>query len=248
MMYWYLLLSLGIVVLLIYISPLFYPKRNTLPVLLFSKIGKPFATSKDTGAWLAPARLERLFQYFKKQNFRTLLPQEISPATHPAKAVLLCFTGGYQSFYTHVFPLLEKYDLHATVCLPVALLGKYDAWEAQGPWQPLLTLEQLHILHKSGRVAFAVQGLDGTLSQDPIWSYQEAKHRLETIYHLPASAAFIPQDLKESEVPLSLVKLYPFLITPKKMQQASSFQSTLVLAVRRYTSLLRLMWKLNRSN
>ena len=91
MIYLYLFIALLLVGLIIYISPLLSPKRSTLPILLFSKIGKPFPASKDAAVWLSEKRLERLFIQLQKRHFNTVLPADILSGSLPKKSVCLCF-------------------------------------------------------------------------------------------------------------------------------------------------------------
>ena len=234
MMYLYLFITLLLVGLIVYIFPLLAPKRSTLPILLFSKIGKPFPASKDAAVWLSEKRLERLFTQLQKRQFNTVLPADIVLGQLPKKAICLCFSGGYQSFYTLVFPLLQKYQFKALVCLPVAHLGQYDAWEKEGPWQSLLTTEQLQQLKQSGLVAFAVQAESNEQASDLIWQYQEYKSRLENIYQLPVQTAFVKVVLNEQDHQ-TLAATYPLLITAQH-----------ALPVAQRTNLQRLLWKLSK--
>lgn len=63
---------------------------------------------------------ESHFAWLKQQGYRVVSVQDVLDAADgkrslPAKAVLLTFDDGYQSFYTKVFPLLKKYNYPATV-------------------------------------------------------------------------------------------------------------------------------------
>lgn len=47
-----------------------------------------------------------------------------SAAQRAEKAVVLTFDDGYRDFYTHAFPILNKYGFTATVFLPTAYIGE----------------------------------------------------------------------------------------------------------------------------
>ena len=118
--------------------------------------------------------------------------------------------------------------------MPVAHLGQYDAWEKEGPWQPLLTTEQLQQLKQSGLVAFAVQAHSTDPTNDLIWQYKEYKSRLENIYQLSVQTAFVKVVLNEQDHQ-TLAATYPLLITAQH-----------ALPVAQRTNLQRLLWKLSK--
>lgn len=129
--------------------------------LAYEKIGEPPPHSLLKKEWTNPARLERVLQMFARRGFKTVLPGELSRGRLPAKPILLAFMGGYQSFYTDVFPLLQKYNAKACVFLAQEYIGTYNAWQNpyEEPWQNLLTETQLKILQKSGLVEFGALDL-----------------------------------------------------------------------------------------
>ncbi len=215
--------------LLLGICLYFFLRRrpHVLLVLSFEKIGTPPSSSHVKKAWLSPAGLEKIFQQLKKQGY-TPLPSTPPTTTgpYPAKPVLLAFMGGYQSFFTEVFPLLQKYNFPACVFLPVNRLGTYNAWQDphSEPWQNLLTELQIKTLAASGLVAFGPLGLDGKdislfPTQEATHQVQESLFRLKTQLGLsPAGFAFWPAkkwNQKTAEALLSGYENLPIL-TPEK--------------------------------
>lgn len=110
------------------------------------------------------AHLESHFAWLKKSGFRVVSFEQILNAAKggpalPDKAILLTFDDGYESFYTRVFPLLQKYRYPAVV----ALVG---SWMEGGDHQDrpanktLLTWKQVRELMQSGLVEVASHSYD----------------------------------------------------------------------------------------
>lgn len=254
MMYIYLALFC-VLVLILWLAPLFKPVRPSLPVLWFPHVGVPLAYAKHKNAYLSYKRLEKLLARLVRKQFTAILPSQVKDGKLPANPVLLVFDGGYQTFYTHVFPLLEKYNLRAAVTIPVGLIGQYDAWNPNGPWQNLLTAEQIQTLHKSKRVEFISAGLDhndlNSLPEEKaIWQLQESKFRFTRMYHLPLGAYFFNAvALSNPAVLLAAKQTYSLLFNPAVGNNCWPVDAAAVLRVfplKKYTFLSRLCWKLRR--
>lgn len=180
----------------------FFKYRAARALLVFScgKIGRAPTNSRLKNEWISPRRLEQTFAALAKRGFISLFPEEIVFPRLPAKPVLLAFMGGYQSFYTEVFPLLQKYNLKACVFLTQEYAGTFNAWQNpyKEAWQNLLTEKQIKELSKSGRVRFGALGLkaeDLTLlsPQEARFSAQENIFRLKKQLGLKTEAfAFWP--------------------------------------------------------
>ncbi|GAB2024612.1 polysaccharide deacetylase family protein [Lactovum odontotermitis] len=88
---------------------------NKLPTMMYHNI------SPDTpnGNYVSPENLESAMQQLKQNDIYTVSSSEayqiLTTKTKPAdKLIWLTFDDGYQDFYDHVFPLLKKYNMHAT--------------------------------------------------------------------------------------------------------------------------------------
>ncbi|HAR20883.1 MAG TPA: hypothetical protein DCR46_09475 [Cytophagales bacterium] len=60
----------------------------------------------------------------------------------PPKSVLLTFDDGYQNNYDYLLPLLKKYQIKATIFLPVRFIGKTNVWD-QGN-EPIMDYDKLN--------------------------------------------------------------------------------------------------------
>jgi len=187
------LLSLLLAGLLVY-AIAFKKYPPALYVLTYQKVGVAPKNSRLKNTWTTPTRLEKDFQFLQRCGFHTLHPKELGKLA--TKPVLLAFIGGYQTFFTEVFPLLKKYNLKACIFLTPDTIGTYNRWQNPHtePWQNILTAQQLEILARSPLVSFGTLGLtensapsfDITLTQNTL---EESIARFERLYKLPVSAA-----------------------------------------------------------
>ncbi|MFC1657053.1 polysaccharide deacetylase family protein [Candidatus Moduliflexota bacterium] len=72
-------------------------------------------------------------------------------AEQPSNVAAITFDDGYANFAEYALPLLEKYDLHATVFVPSAKVGSYNDWDEGSEdfvKMPLLGWEDLRALPK----------------------------------------------------------------------------------------------------
>ncbi len=170
-----------------------------LPVLAYQKIGRAPKNSHLKNEWNSPHSLEKMLTWLLKHNYTFITPLDLQKEL-PQKPVLLAFIGGYQSFYTDVFPLLQKYKICATLFVAVETLGTYNHWQNphKEPWQNIITEKQLKEVSKSKFVQIGTLGLDGhnLLADAPTAAQQnllESIYRLETLHKIsPCSAAFWP--------------------------------------------------------
>lgn len=187
-------------ILLLLLFPFWKPKKQAVSVLLFSKAGTPFKRSKLKREWVSRPQFEKLLRWLKKHKVTTVTAAELAKKRNDAgRTVLLAFSGGFQSFYTEIFPLLQAYKMKASVFLPVQRIGQYNAWQnpQQEPWQNLLTAAQIAQMYKSELVDFNSAALDyadfNKLDADTaIWQAKESKLRLKNLYKLDAAALHYP--------------------------------------------------------
>ena len=170
-----------------------------LPVLAFQKIGRAPKNSRLKSEWTSPRQLAQILTGLVKHGYTFITPADLQNKL-PAKPVLLAFIGGYQSFYTDVFPLLQKHKICATLFVAVQTLGTYNSWQNphKEPWQNIVTEKQLKEMIKSKLVQIGTLGLDGhnLLEKDSAAAQQtllESIYRLEKLHKIaPCAVAFWP--------------------------------------------------------
>ena len=170
-----------------------------LPVLAYQKIGRAPQNSHLKEEWTSTRQLEKMLPWLIKRGYTFITPADLQKEL-PAKPIMLAFIGGYQSFYTDVFPLLQQHKICATLFVAADTLGSYNSWQDpyQEPWQNILTEKQLQEIYKSKLVQIGTLGLDGhnLLKDAPTFAQQtilESIHRLKMLYKIDACAvAFWP--------------------------------------------------------
>lgn len=170
-----------------------------LPVLAYQKIGRAPKNSHLKKEWASPLQLEKTLTWLVKSGYTFITPFDLQKKL-PAKPILLAFIGGYQSFYTDVFPLLKAHKICATLFVAVDTLGTYNSWQNpyEEPWQNIVTEKQLKEMSKSKLVQIGTLGLDGhnLLTDDPTVAQQtilESIYRFETLHKMsPCAVAFWP--------------------------------------------------------
>ena len=107
--------------------------------------------------------LEEQLAWLKKNGYNIVGVQNVLDAaagkdTLPDKSVLLTFDDGYESFYTHVFPILKKHHYSATVSLVGAWMdGNLATYNGT---KPLLNWNQVREMVQSGLVEIGSHSYD----------------------------------------------------------------------------------------
>ncbi|WP_428054326.1 polysaccharide deacetylase family protein [Candidatus Avelusimicrobium stercoris] len=199
-------LALGLVILAGILTGIaLYRKPNALFILAYEKIGKAPQNSRLKNEWITVKQLKKTLLWLRAHGFTPINAGRLTAsATRPPKPVLLVFMGGYKSFLTDIFPLLQDSQTPATLFLPTNTTGTYNKWQNphQEPWQNLLTEKELKTLAKSGLISFGALALNGEdLSALPTdqaaYLAQESVFRLHTQLGLKAEGfAFYPAEKK----------------------------------------------------
>lgn len=167
---------------------------RALLVLCYEKVGRAPKNSRLKKEWTSAKAVERTLKTLAKRGFTTVVPKDLNGKKQPAKPVLLAFMGGYQSFYTDVFPLLQKYNAKACIFLAQEYTGAYNAWQNpySEPWQNTLTKKQLKELADSGLVSFGAIDLKARdITRLPA---EEARFGLEeNLFRLKEQLGLTPQ-------------------------------------------------------
>jgi peptidoglycan/xylan/chitin deacetylase (PgdA/CDA1 family) len=105
-----------------------------------------------------PDRFQWQMEWLHDHGYESITLSEISRCmaagqNFPERSVALTFDDGYQSLYTEVFPVLQKYGFSATVFLVAGFCGKDNDWPGQPsmiPRMKLLTWEQIDEMARFG--------------------------------------------------------------------------------------------------
>ena len=108
------------------------------PVLLYHKIDRPTPDVKVHGAYTSPRRFERQMSYLKRKGFTfytaSAMTDFYSDHGHfPEKGVCITLDDGWKDNYTCAFPILQKFEIPATIFLVPACVGRVtDLVTAEG--------------------------------------------------------------------------------------------------------------------
>ncbi len=138
------------------VIPQNYGKSITVPVLYYHYIGNnpnPADTLRDSLS-ITPDRFEAEMAYLSQNGYNTITPDslyaDLKAGTSPGHAVLLTFDDGYIDFYINAFPILRRYNIHATVFIPTGLVG--------GSYY--LTWDQIKEMDSSGLITFEAHSVN----------------------------------------------------------------------------------------
>lgn len=109
-----------------------------IPILTYHYIGNnpnPLDKIRDNLS-VSPNEFEVQMKYIAENGFNTTSLDTMyasleGKATLPAKSIILTFDDGYIDFYVNAFPILRRFNLHATAFIPTALInqGYYMSWD-----------------------------------------------------------------------------------------------------------------------
>lgn len=113
----------------------------------------------------SPQVLEDDMKYLKKNGYTTVFVEELINFVHcgselPPKPVILTFDDGFYNNLTYVLPLLEKYDMKATVSIVGSYSEKAESESLRSSRYSYLNSEDISALFNSGKVEIANHSYD----------------------------------------------------------------------------------------
>lgn len=102
-----------------------------LPIIMYHEVN-----SKGLGKYIiSPQEFEEDIIYLKKEGYTTiniedLIAFEYNNIKLPEKPIMLTFDDGYSSSYTHILPILKKYDCK----IVVSIVGEYVDKSTKGTY------------------------------------------------------------------------------------------------------------------
>lgn len=116
-------LMLSVVVCCIFVfteDPPELEQTGPLPILMYHDVTD--GPTSDNPMVVTTEKLEGDLCWLKENGYHTILPQELTAGEPlPEKPVMITFDDGYVSNYRLLFPLLQKYQMKAAICLIVSL-------------------------------------------------------------------------------------------------------------------------------
>ncbi len=142
--------------------------KNALRILCYhdirDRLRQSFETSPNSAA-VSTTDLVEHFEWLKTNGYKVVSLEQMLQARQgglelPAKAILLTFDDGYESFYSRVYPLLKAYQYPAVMALVEQFMtadatGKVTYDSKLAPRENFLNWDQVREMAKSGLVEFA---------------------------------------------------------------------------------------------
>ena len=126
-----------------------------LPVLMYHSVRR----GPESDYAVTPDTLEADFLTLLSFGWETVSPEQLIRFVRdgmplPEKPVLLTFDDGFYNSLSYVLPLLEKYDLCATVNVVGSFTTELAEADSHQPAYSYLTADDLRKLQQSGRISF----------------------------------------------------------------------------------------------
>ena len=118
---------------------LFVPPVKGISILMYHQV-KP---SINTRLCITPEKLEAQFLHLINNGYSCIRLEEMMDVTRifPKNSFVLTFDDAYVNNLDYLYPLLMKYNLHATIMLPVKFLGMENEWD--GSDEKIMNVDQL---------------------------------------------------------------------------------------------------------
>ena len=182
---------------------LLVPPKKGLPILMYHKV----AETRADGLTIPAERLAEQFRYIRDKGYQTIFFRELALLVKtgqplPAKTLIITFDDAYGSFYTDALPLLEKYNLKATVFVPLAYMGKKNAWDHGN--DPIMSAEVLKEIQK------------GTLVEIGLHSFVHRNYKDMMVEDMREDLLNCTATLTDCNLTFVRVLAYPYGGYPKK--------------------------------
>ena len=181
---------------LIYQDAVIDTLKREMPILMYHRFISDASEKGIHGTWIPVEMFEKHLKLIKRLGFETLTFKDIAEKgfiyrlTPGKKFLMITADDGYRDNLTRMLPLLEQYDMKATVY--VVSNETHNRWDADHPTNPdtkvpLLTEDEIRALEASGRVEIGGH----TLSHAKLDEVPEAEQRREIIENKQALEAIL---------------------------------------------------------
>lgn len=172
------------------------PLGERASILSYHNIGldKAFFT-------VSPSNLQKQVDYLVGNNFSivslTQLVEKVRSNQSIGNSIVLTFNDGYESVYTHVFPLLKKHNLPASVFLGVEYIDTTVQTSDNFSFKTL-SMSQIREMLASGLVEFFPQtqhrvALDSVAYEGAAMKIDQARAELESVVQKDARVFSFPK-------------------------------------------------------
>ncbi len=97
------------------------PKGYTVPVLMYHAVSDD--VWGDEAMFVSPSVMEEHLRYLSENGFDPIFFEDLPHVGQYDKPVILTFDDGYICNYTNLYPLLQKYQMKATISIVTSSIG-----------------------------------------------------------------------------------------------------------------------------
>ena len=183
-----------------------------LPIVMYHSI----RTGPESDYAITPETLESDLQYLKAHGYQSVSPEEIiayvqTNAALPEHPILLTFDDGFYNNLSYALPLLERYDMCATINV-VGTFTQYNAvQDSHIPAYSYLTVDDLSELLASRRITLG-NHTNAMHHQSPRQGCRILPEETESLYHdrLYADLSYLQAFLTQQLHITPIVFAYPY--------------------------------------
>ena len=179
-----------------------FNRQNGVRVLLYHSItNSPVADALTT----SPEDFERQISSLKKAGYAFIsLVEWLNQSTeskHSSKTIAITFDDGYTDQHDFAYPVLQAYQIPATIFLPTAFLGDASRWD-QDKAKPIMSTQTL-------------QCLDTHLITFGLHTHQHINYEVENLDFILKDLEMNIQCMQQQNIPFLKALAYPYGKRPK---------------------------------
>ncbi len=180
------------------------PQGYDVPVLMYHGVADE--TWGVTELFVRPSELEQQLAYLVENGYDPIFFSDLKDVDQYDKPVILTFDDGYEDNYTNLFPLLQKYQVKATIFLIADNIGTRENF---------LTPAQILEMNESGLVSFQSHTLSHPMLDeiDDVWRQFEIRHSRLVLTRLTGLEPYVlcyPSGQNNSAVRADTAEFYSF--------------------------------------
>jgi peptidoglycan/xylan/chitin deacetylase (PgdA/CDA1 family) len=206
--------------------------------------------SEDNTAFftVSPQTFERQVQFLIREQWKVVPLHELiellkNKTSIPKRTVVITFDDAYRNFYDHAYPILQKYQLHATVFVSTDMVGN-QMTNREGVSLPIMDWSQIEELSQSSFIdvgSHTQSHLDlRTASKEELdRELSESRQLLETRLRKPCSLLAYPKGKHDQTVREAAKKYYTAAVAThsKRVTQGTDLYAIPRRGVYRYTKM-----------
>ncbi len=130
-------------------------KLPAVPIIMYHSVCENKKVQSDYR--LSPALFESDMKYLYDKGYTSIYVADLIAYVYegyvlPQKPVIITFDDGYLNNFTEVLPILEKYDMCATVSVVGKFIERAEKENDPNPMYAYLTWDNIRALENSGRI------------------------------------------------------------------------------------------------